>query len=204
MSEEQNVSNEERNEVSESSNADTVDHSSFKKLLNQRKNDKSKMAEMASTIEAMQAKLQEYGKKEEKIQQTKLEEQQQYAELKKRYEERIKALDEQEHQRKQEEIRRQKIDLFKKELPGQLRHEDYLKLANLNNITVHPDQGIVDEVSVKEAVDEFVKNHPHLIDIPQEKKPLPSESPKSGAPSVNGDIKNMSKEQLMELLSKQL
>lgn len=207
MSEEQNTSSVEQNEgqgTATTETKDTVDHASFKKLLNQRKNDQSKMSEMVSTIEAMQAQLKEYKAKDDQAHQAKLESQQEYETLVADYKQRIQALDEQKERERQEKINQQKVELFKKELPGQLRHDDYMKLANLNNITVHPDQGIVDEVSVKETVDEFVKNHPHLIDIPQEKKPLPSESPKSGAPSINGDLKNMSKDQLMELLAKQL
>jgi hypothetical protein len=74
-----------------------------------------------------------------------------------------------------------KFSEFQRHLGGKLKHDSYANHIDFDKIVINPETGRVDEGSVKQVVNEFVKVHSHLVDFGQKGK-LPNQAPQGGAP----------------------
>lgn len=118
-------------------------------------------------------------------------------EFKKLYEDEKKRREEMENNYKS--IKTERIDDFKisafiSALPSKLVKNEYLAHARLKEIVFNDETGEVDSTSVKRVVDDFVKNHSHLL-YSGNKAEFPNDAPKpKGKLSYEDWLKLPSKE----------
>ena len=170
------VSNETKVEQSvepsvEQAKRETVAYETHQKLLSQRKADQARLAEM-------DAKLKTFEETEMKKQQAKLEEKGEYQKILEAKENELKSLQERIKNDEQRRINSEKESAFLNSLGGKLKNPEYIRFASKDEIAVDPDTGKVDELSLKQVVDKFLKEHSTLVDK-KESNPAISASARS-------------------------
>ena len=171
----------------------SVAYETHKKLLSQRKKDQEVMKEMSDRLDAFD-KIEE-GKKTKQ-----LEEQGEYKKILAEREDRINSLQDQINQDKQMRSNSQKESAFIQALPSKLLNPAYLSFMDKEGIAIDPDTGSVDQGSLKQVVDLFMKDHSHLLEQPQGKNKIPNNSSASPNNMLNVDDSKSDLEKLAHLI----
>jgi len=77
-----------------------------------------------------------------------------------------------------------KISAFMDKLPGKLLKHDYLHFVNLDKIAIDPDNSQVDDLTLNEVVNDFLKDHPNLVVADGKKLPADNAAASGGAMSL--------------------
>lgn len=168
---------------------DTVKYETYKKTLGQYKKTQAERDELLSQLE-------QYKNAEKEREEAKLKEQGEYKKLLDLARQESNELKQKVSNYENQFVMRTKIDALKSFLPGQLKRDDYLAHARINEIVLDPETGEVEESSVKAVVDDFIKNHGDLISVPN-KSPATSYAPADLTPKP---ISERSKEEKLSLL----
>jgi len=157
------------------SKKDYVTYESWNKLVDQRKYDRKKMAEMAKELDKYRTTEQERTQQDQ-IKRGEFEKAlEQERKLRLQAEEERKGLTDSLYQQA-------KLYAFESELPGKLKHDHYRKHIDLNAIQIDPESGDIDQESVKSYVNNFMQSFGNdLVEVPT-KKGLPSDAPGNGVP----------------------
>lgn len=162
---------------------DTVKYATYKKLLNQRKKDAEELKELREFKEALEEKeAKEKGN---------------YEALLKSREEKIQTLESKLTSYEQDLTEGTKLQAFVDRLPGPVKRQEYLSFVNLDEIALDPETKKVDEHSLKNAVDDFVKNYGDLLDK-KENNTLPKVTSLGGRPNKKRSLKDLSREELRQ------
>lgn len=179
---------------SDSSTDDTVAYDTHRKLLSQRKKDQERLAEF-------EAELDKYREAERKREQEKLEARGEYEKILTSYKEENERLKNQMEEGKRRSIESAKLQAFVNSLPGKLRNQQYLAFVNTSEIAVDPETNTVDDISLKRAVDDFLRDHGALIEPEKTEAPrLPNRS--SERTAITNEMSN--EEKLKLALSQKL
>lgn len=198
--ENQNTSGAEDSQVSVASSTEShsseesnqVSYDTHKRLLAQRKADQRRVQEL-------EARLGKFEEEKQTLREKELAEKGQYEQIKTQYQQKLQELEQKEQEARRREVQRNKLEAFASALPGKLKHPKYLAFVEADEIVINPETGTVDELSLKSAVEAFLKEHGSLVstETPTQSK-IPSRA--SSAPTLDG---NQSKEErLKELLIK--
>lgn len=136
---------------------DKVAYETYKRVLSEAK----KLKEQVKQFEEQQSKSQEAA----------LKEQQQWKALYEQREKEAKSLKEELAREKEAANNGIKLSVFERVLGGKIKHEDYYTHVPWNQMVINPENGKVDEESVKLAVSEFTKKHSHLVEYSTGKMP---------------------------------
>jgi uncharacterized protein YhaN len=157
---------------------DQVSYETYQKLLSQRKKDQERLA----TLEKEQAELLDRKKQDEEH---KLNEKGEYKKIIELRESKISELSskisELENGAKNLEEQltaRKKLEAFLTKLPARLIDKDYLRLVDFDEIIVDPDTREVDNESLDNAVNSFVKKHGRLLET--KKTGMPNDATTAG------------------------
>lgn len=151
-----------------------VAYDTHAKLLNQRKNDQGKLKEMADQLEQMKSQV--------KQQETaKLEEKQEYKKLYEASQNELEGIRKENQLKEKALVDDHKRRALEKELGG-LKNAEYFRFADLSNIVVDEDTGLVDGNSVRLEANNFRKNYGELLTS------TPSVRVNSNAPQNRADI----------------
>lgn len=181
MSEENNNQNAggDLNDAGSADRKDVVSYETHKRLLDQLKKSTSKLSELESQVNSFIAEKQ-------RQEEAKMQESGQFKQLIEARDARIKQLqDELEAKATRAKeledrfVNAKKISSFKSKLPGQLVKDDLLFHANLDDIVVS-ENGEVDEVSLSNAVKQFVDGWGTIAFKPNAK--MPNEAQRAGHP----------------------
>lgn len=188
----------------ESTDSDSVSYESYRKAVDQHKRSKTRALEMQQELEAMREQLDKYQARDREAEQRVLEEKGQYDKILQSYKSEIEKLTGQIEGEKQERLNRAKKDAFLSQLPGPLHNSDYINLARLSDIAVDTETGEVDPITLKEAVDGFVTQHPALIKLKSEEKAATSDRERAAPRPVdlnhlNNNKPLSAKEKFMQL-----
>ena len=136
---------------------DKVDYQTFKRAVEREKNLKAKLRELEQVLEA---------EKEKKLKES--EDWKAVAELNER-----KAKEFEGKLRREQETVNHAIKrvAFERALGGKLKHHSYINHVDLESIVLNPETREIDEMSVKEVVGGFLKEHSHLVDMKGVKMP---------------------------------
>jgi hypothetical protein len=151
-----------------------VSYTTYKKTLTQLKNlqEKHKQSEHL---------LGEFEKKEQELEKKRLEEQGEYKKLLEMERQKIGQYESERDEYKNRLITAHKLNAFTEKLPSKISKPQFYDHIPLNDIVIDPETGVVDETSVNNAVNFFVKEYHQLLEPTG--KPLPSDSP-----SVSGQL----------------
>lgn len=85
-----------------------------------------------------------------------------------------------------------KLGAFQKHLGGKLKSDQYYSFVDTSKIAINPETKKVDEASVKQVVQDFIKEHSHLVDFKKNTK-LPNDAKIEGGKGGAGkpDISKM-------------
>jgi hypothetical protein len=162
---------------------DVVKYASYKKAVNQLKNQKSELEE-----------LREWKKQIVEDEQLK----------KGNFEQAIKSRDEALIDLKskltnfeQAEIDGKKIHAIQSKLPGKISNPEYLSFIDLDSIEIDPESGDLDELTLTRAVDGFVSRHAKLME-PTNSKGLPTVGHLGGRPNLKRSLKDLSRDELRQ------
>jgi predicted RNase H-like nuclease (RuvC/YqgF family) len=160
------------------------DEAAFKKLLNQRKADKQKAEELSSKLKEVEEKLSLFTKKEQDLQTQKLQEQGDYKAILEQREKTIQELHDKlnQEQEKAESYEKNFVDMKKisaltDAIGGKLKHKKFYSLIETDKIVIDPVTGAVDEASLKDYANSFVKEFKDVIAFSE--KRLPTDAAKS-------------------------
>ena len=157
---------------------DNVSYESFDKLLTQRKADLVKMNDLSSKldafekkeVEAADLKLQEDGKWKEAFDlKTKMIEDK---------DKKISDLVSERDSFKSSLVDGAKLQAVVDKLPGRVRKKEYLGFVDTSSILIDPDTGVIDDSSVEQVANGFLKDFSELVDIKDTSK-LPGEAGKT-------------------------
>jgi hypothetical protein len=181
---EQTIVSDDNSAVSDSETT-KYDEASFKKLLGQRKADKQKADELASKLKEVEEKLSLFTKKEQDLQEQKLQEQGNFKALLEQREKELKKLEKEktEAEKKVKEFERnftdmRKLNLFFDKIGGKLKQKEYLSLVETEKIAIDPESGEVDEKSLSDYASEFLTKHKPLVAFKSAQ--LPNEAGSTG------------------------
>ena len=155
-----------------------VSYESFDKLLTQRKADLVKMNDLSSKldafekkeVEAADLKLQEDGKWKEAFDlKTKMIEDK---------DKKISDLVSERDSFKSSLVDGAKLQAVVDKLPGRVRKKEYLGFVDTSSILIDPDTGVIDDSSVEQVANGFLKDFSELVDIKDTSK-LPGEAGKT-------------------------
>lgn len=188
--EKQDVSNAEGEIVSDNSQMkDQVSYETHSKLLGQRKRDLEKMKELESLVQGFQGQ-----KKQDE--ESKLVEQGEYKKLLEARELEITNLRQENTEHAKHMTEAHKLNAFREKLPGTIKNSAYYNFVNMEAILIDPETGIVDEASVSEEVNTFMKDHYSLVKS-ESKTALPNNATKDIAPKT---INDLSREEQIKLV----
>lgn len=157
----------------DSQKKDSVAYETHQKLLAQRKRDQEILKEMND-------KLAKFEEAERLKEQKELESKGQYSKILEEREKRIRELEDRFTQQEQKRVNQEKEAAFLQALPGKLRNQSYLSFMDKEGIVIDPETGKVDEGTLKQTVDKFLKEHSALVDTKQNSS---QNIPQSKAPS---------------------
>jgi hypothetical protein len=151
---------------------DFVQYETYSRVLSQHKKTKSENEQLAAELEA-------YRRKERELEEKRLSEQGEYKKLlelerKKRMEEEGKR-----QQYERDLLDAHKLNAVRERLPGKIKRPEYYSFIDVSKVVIDPETGIVDDRSVVEVVDGFVKEHGFLIER-QGTRDLPYNAPGTG------------------------
>jgi len=152
---------------------DSVAYSTYKRVLDQRKADSSKLKTVEEELNALRA---EKASSEE----AKLAEQGQFKELLEAEKLKSEELQRSLNDHNSRSIARNKEEALRKEL-GPLKNDEYLKFADVESISMDAD-GNIDLESVKQSALKFRDNYPDLLK--SESSGLPNNAPSDGPPGL--------------------
>jgi hypothetical protein len=161
----------------------TVKYSTYKKAINQLKNQKGEIEELRNFRRQIEEK--EMQKKGE------------YDKLLKVRDERINELEGKLGSIERDRLEGKKLNAFIDKLPGKIKKQEYLSFLDTDSINVDPESGQIDEMSLDNAVNSFVKNYNDLIQ-PTNSKSLPSVGHLGGKPNLKRSLKDLSREELRQ------
>lgn len=153
-------------------NNDYVSHTTYKKTLTQLKNTQEKYKER-------EALLQQYQIKEQEAEKKRLEEQGEYKKLLEMERQQKVQSQKERDEYKKSLLDAHKLNAFNEKLPSKISNPKYYNFVDTDSIVIDPETGLVDETSVDNAVNTFVKEHHQLLDT--KKVPLPSDSPSNSS-----------------------
>lgn len=151
---------------------DFVQYETYSRVLSQHKKTKSENEQLAAELEA-------YKRKERELEEKRLSEQGEYKKL---LEMTRKQLADEESKRLEyatQLLDQHRLNAIKERLPGKIKRPEYLSFIDVSKVAIDPETGMVDERSVVEVVDGFVKEHGFLIER-QGTRDLPYNAPGSG------------------------
>lgn len=159
--------------------SDLVSWDTHKRLLAQRKKDQEELRQLREFQAQKQSEAQE------------LEQQQQAArgefdKVLSSYKQKVETLETQIKNTEQEKLRSMKYQAVVDSLPGRLAKPEYVAFIDVNEIFIDPQNGLIDENSIKEAADKFLKEHPSLLVAEKNIPRLPNEMPRDQAPKPQG------------------
>jgi predicted RNase H-like nuclease (RuvC/YqgF family) len=149
---------------------DSVSYDTHRKLLGEKKRVQDELSKLREEIE--QFRMSEKSREENELRQKE--------EWKKLVEIRDSELNETKSQleKMQSQFRdSRKLDAFLSALGGNVEAK-YWGLVDVEKIVIDPESGKIDDMSVTSAVEDFRKEHGRLIDTPNAKHVLPTDSPK--------------------------
>ena len=159
------------NSENDKAKKNSVSYESYQRLLAQRKRDQERLAQYENSL-----KEQERIKREQE--ESKLAEKGEYKKLLETRELQIRALNEELDRKssliaetESQLINRQKFEAVLSRLPGRLADKEYYNLIDFGKIAVDPETREIDEDSVDEVVNAFVKKHGRLFDKKEIKMP---------------------------------
>lgn len=112
-----------------------------------------------------------------------LEEQNEYKKLYETHKAKSETLENQMNDYQSSLIDGHKIQAVLDSLPGKVKKREYYQFIDTSEIAFDPESKVIDEESVKTAVNRFVESYPDLIES-REKRRLPNDSPQSSAPKT--------------------
>ena len=145
-----------------------VSFTTYKKTLTQLKNMQEKYREKESLLD-------EFQRKEKEIEQKRLEEQGEYKKLLDMERQKLTKYEQERDQYKNKLITAHKLNAFTEKLPSKISRPEYYKHIDVDSIIIDPETGMVDESSVDNAVNLFIKEHHQLLDT--KRVSMPSDSP---------------------------
>ena len=145
-----------------------ISYDTYKKLLNQHKNNIQKSKELESEI-------QKYRDRDAENERKKLEEEGKYKEIIKATEAELDTWKSKYVDLSTDHINQIKLQAFKSKLPGKVLHDDYLAFVDVDKINIDND-GSIDYDSVQQVVNDFTNKHSRLYD-PVKKPKLPNAAP---------------------------
>jgi hypothetical protein len=165
--------------VSDEQKKDVVQYETYKNVLSQHKKSKSENEELRSKLEA-------YERKERETEEKRLSEQGEYKKL---LELERKKLAEAENKRLQYErdlLDSHKLNAVRERLPGKVKRPEYYSFIDTDKIIIDPSTGMVDDSSVTEVVESFIKEHSSLLDRAANKD-LPYNAPGNSTGKISYD-----------------
>ncbi len=147
-----------------------VSYSTYKKTLSQLKNLQDKYKEQGLTLDT-------YVKKEQKLEQQRLEEQGEYKKLLDLERQKLTQYEQERDSYKNKLITAHKLNAFNEKLPSKIANPKYYSHVPVEDILIDPETGLVDDSSVDSVVSSFIKEHPTLLET--RSNPMPSDAPGS-------------------------
>lgn len=189
-----------KQEAESTSEEDKVAYNTYKKLLNEKKQQQQKLEELLSWRKEIELQKEE---EEEK----KLKEQQKWQEIADKKEKELKKLQEQMSFEKKKQQNKVKEEAFKESLGANLK-KAYMLHVDLDSIDLAED-GQIDEYTLENVVDKFKEEFPELLPKKEEEKKeerqvmLPNKRPKGVKPQNFSlqELKGLSTKELQELLA---
>ena len=195
----ENLNVSEKQEDLKASEEDKVAYNTYKKLLNEKKQQQQKLEELLSWRKEIELQKEE---EEEK----KLKEQQKWQEIADKKEKELKKLQEQMSFEKKKQQNKIKEEAFKDALGANLK-KAYMLHVDLDAIDLSED-GQIDEYTLENVVDKFKEEFPELLPKKVEEKEekrisLPNKRPKGVKPQSFSmqELKGLSTKELQELLA---
>jgi len=158
-----------------------VDFETYQKSLTQEKNAK----ERAKNAEEELKKLKDEKKS---FEETKLKEQGEWQKIALQREQELKEAVESRTALEKNLIDSRKLSAVLDHLGGKIKRSEYYSFIDVDKISFNPETRQVDESMVKSVAQEFVKNHPELIEFKTGK--LPQDAPGGGTTSDADQLKN--------------
>jgi predicted RNase H-like nuclease (RuvC/YqgF family) len=148
----------------------------FEQQLEAEKKSKERILEESKKykegFQTYKAKEEEARKAEQLREEERLKKEGQFSTIIEQREQRIKGLEEDlQNMRKTLEgkdtaiVNFRKATAFERALGGKMKQEAYWNHVDFNKIAVNPETGKIDEISLKEAADNFIESHKELIDF---------------------------------------
>lgn len=170
---------------------DNVSYETHRRLLSQRKKDQETLAELRAFKDQVELEKSE-------SEQVDLAKKGEYDKALDIYKQRALTAEKNAADKEMQLVTGTKCSAFLDALPGRLRNNAYLSHVDLEGIVIDPSSGVIDDVSVKEVVDKFVKEHGGLIESNKDIPKLPQDAPKhldlnpqtNKRASVNDHLKN--------------
>lgn len=96
-----------------------------------------------------------------------------------------------------------KLHAFYEKLPGKIKKREYLNFVNLDDIVINPETKEVDTSSVEKVVNNYMDNHPELVDTSHLGK-LPYGQTGSYKPNDYDQWKNLNSSEMKKTLKEQV
>ena len=142
---------------------DSVAFETHRKLLGQHKN-------LKESVVSLQEKLAQYEAKERQAEELEAVKKGDYEKALAFKDKRIQELEGQVSDYEEGLDKGKKLNAVLDKLPGKLKHRDYMNFIDTESLVVDPSSGVIDEASLEQVVNGFVKNHGSLLDTSGSKK----------------------------------
>lgn len=159
---------------------DVVKYETYSKVLSEAKKLKEKVKEYESVLQQSHEQ--------------KLKEQNEWKQLAEQYKNKLDETSRVLQEQEQSIINGLKYQEFEKHLGGRLKNKDYATFVDFEKIVLNPETKQVDPDSVKAVAAEFVKQHPSLVEFPNQGK-LPNKAA-GGYVTTSKSVNEMTKEEL--------
>jgi hypothetical protein len=180
----------------ENKEKDVVAYETHKKLLAQRKADQEKQKSLVTELEELKAEKQQ---REEQL----LAEQGKYKEIAQLKDKELAATKEQIKQQRNLLINGAKLQAFKEKVGGEFKQPEYMSFVDLEKIIVLED-GTLDEGSLENSVNIFLKKHGENLLRKTNGKKLPNDASTMGGIHSTKPMEKMNKNELTEKLNESL
>jgi hypothetical protein len=154
--------------------SDVVSYETHKKLLGQRKKDLERLGSMEAELESIR-------KEKAREEEEKLTEQGKYKELLAKKEAELDEVRTRELAREKDLMDAHKLNAFREKLPSRIIHPDYYSHVNLDSIKLDSETRTIDDSSLNDTVNLFLKNHSSLLEK-SDSKELPNQAPQGTGP----------------------